>query len=72
MSKAKRGGARPGAGRKPGEPHKTISFRVPAKHSETIHKYLKNLLDEKLDRKSKKELNTNRDRSIAIINDISR
>ena len=72
MSKAKRGGARPGAGRKPGEPHKTISFRVPAKHSKTIHKYLKNLLDEKLNRKTKKDLNANCDRSITTINDIGR
>lgn len=67
-----RGGARPGAGRKPGEPHKTISFRVPVKHSETIHKYLKNLLDAKLNRQTKTDLNTDRNRSHVATNDTSR
>lgn len=72
MKVQSRGGARPGAGRKKGEPHKTISFRVPAKHSEIIHKYLKNLLDEKLNRTTKKDLNTNRNRCNAFVNDLSR
>ena len=67
-----RGGARPGAGRKKGEPHKTISFRVPEKHSETIHKYLKTLLDAKLNRQTKKDLNTDSSYSAAFTNDISR
>lgn len=67
-----RGGYRHGSGRKRGEPHKTISFRVPVKHSETIHKYLKNLLDAKLNRQTKTDLNNDSRNSAIPINDIGR
>lgn len=72
MTARTRGGARPGAGRKKGEPHKTISFRVPAKHSHIIKNYLKKLLDEKLNRKSKKDINANCHSTNAIVDDVSR
>lgn len=72
MSKSNRGGARPGAGRPRGAPHKTISFRVPAKHSKTIHKYLKNLLDEKLNRTTKTDLDNNSRNRAILTHDLSR
>lgn len=40
----KRGGARPGSGRPRGTPTKTLSYRVPQRHTETIHKLITNLL----------------------------
>jgi hypothetical protein len=60
MSKSKRGGARPGAGRPRGAPHKTISFRVPAKHSDVIKNYLTKLLQDELNRKAKTGANDHR------------
>lgn len=71
MNKPKRGGARPGAGRPRGEPHKTISFRVPAKHSQIIKNYLTKLLQDELHRKTETNSNHHRGHRIVFSNDIS-
>jgi hypothetical protein len=72
MTKPKRGGARPGAGRPRGEPHKTISFRIPAKHSDVIKNYLTKLLQDELHRKAKTDLDNNSRNRAILTHDLSR
>jgi hypothetical protein len=72
MTKPKRGGARPGAGRPRGAPHKTISFRVPAKHSDVIKNYLTKLLQDELNRKAKTDLDNNSRNRAILTHDLSR
>ena len=72
MTKPKRGGARPGAGRPRGAPHKTISFRVPAKHSDVIKNYLTKLLQDELHRKAETDLDNNSRNRAILTHDLSR
>lgn len=44
MKKETRGGSRPGAGRKPGEPTKTLSYRVPLKLADKIDKAIRRII----------------------------
>lgn len=44
MSTLTHGGARPGSGRKKGEPTKTLSYRVPLKLADKIDKAIRKII----------------------------